>query len=101
MRLSTKTIKQAKVVQVEESAYSEEFTSIIEMKNAKTIRAVSDYKNASGKVIGSEEYEISGEWYELLMSESPKFAPGKPVNEYREADLWHVISLIQENQLEN
>lgn len=100
MRLVTKIIKQSKVVEVEEMVFSEEFTAITDMKNVRTVRARSEYKNSSGEVIGTEEYEISGTWYDLLMSESPEFAPGKPANEYRETDLWHIIELIHtENDL--
>lgn len=41
-----------------------------------------------------ENYVIKGAYYDLLMSESPNFAPNKPLNEYREEDLWYIIDLI-------
>ncbi len=36
---------------------------------------------------------LRGEWYDLLMSESPDWAPGKPAGSFREADVFQVLDL--------
>lgn len=56
-------------------------------------------KNKNGDVVKTESYEIIGEHYDLLMSESPGFADGKPANEYRESDLWYIIDMLRESQV--
>lgn len=52
------------------------------------------YYDENGKSLSTERYNITEENYDLLVSESPEFAPGKPANEYRENDLWYVIDLM-------
>ena len=48
--------------------------------------------------VAKQRYTIDGDKYELLMSESPDFAPGKPKNDYREDDLFYIIDLIREER---
>lgn len=45
----------------------------------------------------SDQYTvvIDGENYELLMSESPEFALGKPANDFRIEDLWYMIDKVR------
>ncbi|MER2057309.1 MAG: hypothetical protein ABTA16_00715 [Niallia sp.] len=45
--------------------------------------------------VAEDKYTIDGEKYELLMSESPDFAPGKPKDDYRKEDLYYIIDLIR------
>jgi hypothetical protein len=97
MRECNKTININKNITVEETANTEEIVSIMENKISKTINIAVEFKN-NGNLLLSESYLITGDKYNLLMSENPSFAPSKPQNEYREADLWYIIDLIrQEN----
>ena len=85
---------------MEETIYltGEEITVINEYKELGTISIVVSYKTSDGITISKDDYQISGEDYDLLMSQSPDFAPGKPENEYREVDLWFIIDLIREQK---
>lgn len=69
--------------------------SILERKTNKEIEVGILLQGSDGEILKDEYYMISGENYSMLMSDSPSFAIGKPENEYREIDLWHVIDLIR------
>lgn len=49
----------------------------------------------NGNKLKVETFNIINENYDLLMSESPNFAIGKPKNEYRESDLYYFVDLIR------
>jgi hypothetical protein len=51
-----------------------------------------------GGLVAAEVVSIRSEMYDLLMSESPAFAPGKPANNYRDNDLWYVIDLVRDTK---
>jgi hypothetical protein len=82
-------------VEVNKLATTEELVSIMETKLNRLVQVRVHIKDGHGEVIQNEAFDISDENYDLLMSESPSFAPGKPLNEYREQDIWHVIDLIR------
>ncbi len=74
---------------------------IIEINENKVINQISvcyGLYDDQESLIDQRHCIIQGEFYELIMSESPDFAPGKPANEYREADLWHVIDLVKQSE---
>ena len=76
-------------------AIAEELVVISEDKPNQTVFVQVSYKNSAGDELSRENYTITGSSYALLMAENPDFAPGKPANEYREADLWYVIDLMR------
>lgn len=82
----------------QKQATIEEILSINENKQMRFINVVVGYKvdEVSDFIQNVNDiYEIVGDNYDLLMSENPEFAEGKPQNEYREADVWHIIDLIR------
>lgn len=87
----TKTVTEYVMV----TAVSEEIISIQEDKIGRNIEVVTEFKSAHGESLKRQAHTISGNYYDLIMSANPDFAPGKPENEYREIDLWHVIDLLE------
>lgn len=73
---------------------SQSIVSIHENKNSQTINVIVESYSEDGALLDSAFMKIAGDNYELIMSASPSFAPGKPENEYREIDLWHIIDKI-------
>lgn len=97
MRNANFTVNAEKVVQQSITISKEEFIRIIEDKLDGSITCVINMYEGD-TFVESNMFFIGGDKYALLMSESPEFAPGKPVNEYREIDLWHIIDLIRSGQ---
>ena len=95
MRTSNKEFQKADTVITTKQAVSEEITAIKELKPSKYVEVTTDFKDSTGAVIHTDTTIIRDEKYDLLMSESPPFAPGKPALEYREVDLWHIIDMIR------
>lgn len=95
MRTCTKEFTSHKYVPVTELATGEELLTIAEDKQLGQVVVTVGYKNAEGTILGTEELAITGDNYELLTAESPSFTPGKPANEYREADLWYIIDKMR------
>lgn len=94
MRTVNREITLQKIVPATETIVIEDFDSIVENKVEKYVCAKVISKNTEGKVLETTSYMITGDNYMLLMLGNPSYAPGKPENEYRETDLWHVIDLI-------
>jgi len=90
---STKQFSIVEPVQVTRTAVGKDFAQRSVDKDNKTILATVKWV-ADGKVLGTKQYTISGDNYDLLMSASPVFAPNKPQDDFREEDLWYVINLI-------
>jgi len=95
MRDSNKTIHRIITTEISEKAATEEIKTTLEDKQNKSIQVVIVYRDTTGKQIGDEMIMLEGEEYGLLMSANPDFAPEKPKNEYREADLWYVLDTIR------
>lgn len=72
----------------------QQIVMINENKNNKIIEVVVESYDIEGHLADSQFIKISSDMYDLLMSESPDFAPGKPIDEYRESDLWYIIDMI-------
>ncbi|WP_312093805.1 hypothetical protein [Niallia sp.] len=98
MRTANITFQIPKTVMENKLAVKEELNSICEYKDQKSVSIDVYYRDSNDKVIGTQSYAITGEKYDLLMSESPDFAVGKLQNEYRESDIWYVIDLIRKEQ---
>ncbi|MEK4328907.1 hypothetical protein MKX70_24010 [Paenibacillus sp. FSL R7-0312] len=96
MRSSNRYVTLTESVKKQVEVSTEEFYVINENKGSRIVDVTIALKSADGTVLTHEYYQVRGQHYDLLMSESPDFAPGKPPNEYREADLWHIIDLIRE-----
>lgn len=94
MRAINKEFLQTKVVTSNVIANNESINYISENKTDKVISLEVVYKRDE-EIVSSEFYQINDNMYDLLMSESPPFAVGKPKNEYREIDLWHIIDLLR------
>ncbi|MFS0657337.1 hypothetical protein AB1L07_01765 [Niallia alba] len=52
------------------------------------------YYDSSQNEISREYISITGEHYEMLMSESPDYAPNKPAGDCRREDIWYVLGLM-------
>lgn len=98
MRECNKEIELQKVTNIVEIATTEEIVRITEDKVSNLICVDTISKNANGDIINNENTTIYGDYYNMLMSESPSFAPNKPQNEYREDDIWYIIDLIRNSQ---
>ena len=94
MRTVSIPIQIEKVVSVTEMATQDDLTIVNKNKNDKTIYVVRELRDNNGKVIRSSEHNIKDDYYELLMSESPDFAPGKPLNDCREEDIFYILDLM-------
>jgi hypothetical protein len=92
------TVTVSEIIENNIPVVSEEFITINENKQSEIIQVFISVKSADGTVVKEEGYQIFGDEYKSLMSESPSFAPGKPANEYREVDLWHIIDSIRSRQ---
>ena len=73
----------------------EEIVSICEYKQDKFVAVTVAKYDSDNNNVAVENYVIKGDNYDLLMSANPSFAPQKPANEYREADLWYVIDQVR------
>lgn len=94
MRTCNKEVTIVNTVEENVSVNNEEIININENKTLKMITVTINYL-ADSTSVKQENIIISGDNYDSLMSENPSFAPGKPENEYREADLWYIIDLIR------
>lgn len=94
MRIINKEFEIPKLVKEIRTATSEEMVTISEYKESKIITVEVAYRDADEQILDKKLYRIKDEYYDLLMSDSPEFAAGKPVNEYREKDLWYFIDQI-------
>ncbi|MEM5592712.1 hypothetical protein AAHH67_15085 [Niallia circulans] len=96
MRSINKEIKLTKQIIVTDIAINEDFRTILKDKYNKVVTVEVVTQNKDGVVVTENEYyDITGDNYDLLMSESPDFAPNKPVNDFREEDLWFIIDRIR------
>jgi hypothetical protein len=82
----------------QETATQEVFSKINEDKDLKSVWVEVSYCKDDETALSRDTYNIYGENYDLLMSQSPSFAPNKPLNEYREVDLWYIIDKIRNEQ---
>lgn len=96
MRISEKVFNITEQITTEKEAANEDIRTIVENKGRRLIELGIAYYDATGSTITTETVLINKDNYELLMSESPDFAPGKPANEYREVDLWYMVDKITE-----
>lgn len=94
MRQSNNVFTTSEYVTTTRTAASEYIVVCYENKDNKYVSVVVNYLDENNIVIGEKRFDITGDHYDLLMSESPDFAPGKPLNEYREVDLFYIIDLI-------
>ncbi len=94
MRETNKVIAQTTMNTVDVSINNERFLTIYENKEYEIINVTVGYYH-DDDLISKEMLEISGGYYEMLMSPFPAFAPGKAKNEYREEDLWYIVELIR------
>jgi hypothetical protein len=94
MRACSRVFEKQQLMPIRIEATNEEMSYIAENKAARLITVTVVFKDSNGNIVAQEQHEITNDFYDLLMSEYPEYAPNKPANEYREADLWHVIDLL-------
>ncbi|WP_127532736.1 hypothetical protein [Paenibacillus kobensis] len=94
MRDSNKTVQVKEMTEVTKDIETEEIQTIAENKVLQRVELTIAYRTSNGEVAKVDYVLIDGDYYTLLMSESPAFAPGKPANEYREIDLWYIVDQI-------
>lgn len=98
MRESNRQFIQKKIVEEIVTASKEDLKVVNKNKEDKVIDIIVAFKDSSGSLLGEENLFITGDHYELLMSENPEFAPNKPLNDFREDDLWYIIDMIRNGQ---
>lgn len=84
-----------KNIKIKDTITNETFMNINENKYEKQILVTISQNNDRNEVLNTICYCIKDDYYTLLMSEHPNFAPNKPRNEYREDDIWYIIDLIR------
>ncbi|EOR24973.1 hypothetical protein A499_06475 [Niallia nealsonii AAU1] len=80
---------------LKKQAVSKDLLSYTVYKENKYVEADVGYYDVNNQQIGSIKFLVNNDRYELLMSESPEFAPGKPADDFREDDLLYIIDLIE------
>jgi len=90
VREKARTVAVTRIETVNVSSTHEQITKIKEDKDMRTVEVEVCYYQAD-EFVKKVSFLIDGENYAYLMSEGPDFAPDKPVNEYREIDLWHIL----------
>lgn len=88
------TVNEQQVVEVEKTATRIYFHSINENKDNRYLETRFSYMDDNDQIIKSQSIILPDDKYDLLMSESPEFALGKPANEYREVDLYYVMTAM-------
>lgn len=88
-----------KMVKVKEIGVKEEIVSINHLPSENTIRLTTYLYNSSNEVIRDDAISINGPNYDLLMSDSEDFQPGKTNGMYRDSDLWYIIDKIRHDEL--
>ncbi|MFV0976972.1 hypothetical protein RCJ96_25830 [Bacillus sp. BSL6] len=91
-------IPRVKEIHIIERAIKEELAIITENKLSKHVEVMIEYKNENNEIVKREQNIIKDNHYELLISNSPVFAPGKPEGGFRESDIWYIIDLIRLNK---
>ncbi|CDN41180.1 hypothetical protein [Paenibacillus sp. P22] len=94
MRKINEVVTSQQLSIVQKTVISEDVQSIYEHQTERFVNVTTALRDTEGAIVSTRVHAITGVFYDLLMSQSPDFAPGKPANEYREADIWHVIDLI-------
>jgi hypothetical protein len=69
----------------------ERIANIYEDKLSSNITVTIQSLDSEGAVVSEKQKCIVAEAYNILLSANPDFAPGKPENEYREADIFYVL----------
>lgn len=95
MRNSSRVFSVPKTINVDVVSRNERIMRLVENRELGTIEVTTGFYDETEALIGGASYFLSGDKYQLLMSASPTFAPGKPQGEYREIDLWHVLSMTE------
>lgn len=98
MRTVNKEITKTRANTYSVTATTEKIISINENKSSKLVHVLTQYEDSDGNVLSQNNVVITGDDYDLLMQAGPDYAPQKPLNEYRETDLFHLIDLIRSRQ---
>lgn len=83
------------LTQTQETATREDIVVKNTNKEMKLIYVEVSFTKEDGTELNRDKLTITGENYDLLMSESPEFAPNKPINDFREEDLFYIIDKMR------
>lgn len=83
---------------VRDIAVKEDFQYINHYKSNSYAEISTVFFNDKDEPIQHNYYEITGELYELLMSDSDMFPPGKIKGEFRDEDLWCIVDKIRDDE---
>lgn len=83
---------------LKKQAVNKDLLSYTVYKKNKYVEADVGYFDVNNQQIGSIRFLVNNDRYELLMSESPEFAPGKPAGDFRKDDLFYIIDLMENEQ---
>lgn len=75
-------------------ATKQDFSYINKNKELRLINFEVISLSDDGEILERKAYQLNDADYDLIMSDSPDFAPGKPVNDFREADLFYMIDKL-------
>lgn len=95
MRLNMREYLVKKTIDASVIITKEDFLAITEDKVSRIISLDIGLYDQEGVLVTTEFLKVVGDHYDVLMSESPPFAPGKPANEYREVDLWYIVDQVR------
>lgn len=98
MRDVGEKVKYSKLVVVEEVGVKEDIMYINHSIPENYISVGTRLFNSSNEIIREENIIISGEKYDLLLSESSEFEGGKQEGSYREKDVWHIVDKIRDEE---
>lgn len=98
MRSINKEITVTKETTITYTASSERIVGINESKNSQVVYVQIELSSNEGTILREDGVVITGADYVLLMQGNPPYAPQKPINEYRESDIWHIVDLIRSRQ---
>ncbi|ASS66542.1 hypothetical protein [Paenibacillus sp. RUD330] len=97
-RPSLKVYNKQTVTHIPTRVHHETFTIIYENKDTQTVDVTVGFFDENEVNVGGKRYVITGNYYALLMAANPPYSPNKQKNEYREADLFYIIDLMDSEE---
>ena len=78
-----------------EQIIDEDLISLSVNYQSKAVSVLLGLVDENGVANNARSVNITGEWYDLLMTKNPKWAKGKPSGEFRTDDVFYVIDAMQ------
>ena len=95
MRTTNRTVDKLTTITVTEVGITEEFIYRQDFPLQKLYMTRTRLLNDNNEMVEEQDINITGDDYDLLMSQSPEFSPGKVAGDCREEDVWYMVDLIR------